>query len=820
MDEDLALLQTYERDRSAEAFAALTGRYGGLVYAAALRVTGNAHDAEEVAQECFLALARQPCAVRSSVPGWLHSAAVSRSRDLLRANQRRRNYEQARPAPAGPDATWAEIAPHLDEAILELPDDLRETVVGHFLQGRTQAELAARWAIHQSNVSRRIDKALEGLRERLRKKGIVVALAILAGLLATRGAEAMPMALLTSLTGSAGGGGAAGASVAPTAGFPAKVFVAAAAGVVIAVGLTAIGFTTWRNNAGRPRISELPVTTTTEAPFPRAAGALPAGPWPPERPAAGRPEPIPPEPAALPPPPELEAPPAAQIEPELLHDRAAEALRWLEEYRDGPAMTLLGILTMPQLYAGADALPEPEEGPAPRAAAAPVPRPRPAPVYARAWWNEAWQTWRQAVDEGDETGLTRDYRTDWAEAGRLARQAADSAKRERWGDAFTLIRRATEKARSIRADALTKKNTGKAREIEGQLRQAVKQGEKTRAIFLWSSLEATAPAYQGLDDWADALERLPGVRDPLTIELEGGPAGFVRIGFLRIAPGTFVMGESRGHVYGVRESRSRIIWEGLYESPPHAVVVEYPYLMARHETTQAQWLALVDRLPIDKPLHPEYPALPVHCHMEPFASKRAPTCPAWGVNWFWAQEYVYRLRSAHPGIIFALPTEKQWERGCRAGSSSLFYWGEDVSLLRKRVRVPSGYAEPYSKKEVGGYPPNPWGLFDMYGNIAEWCRDRFQGYPGSKYPPVTDALGCLRGNAMQYSLPSDPGRYCFTSAARFLASKTSDENYGFRLAVNLFDTDAPMDQQEAEIMKLTYGGRATGTVENQRGTRR
>jgi DNA-directed RNA polymerase specialized sigma24 family protein len=93
MDSDGVLLQRYAAKRDADAFADLVRRYAGHVYGASLRVTGNPHDAEDVTQECFMSLARNAGSIRSSLAGWLHSAATSRGANVRRGTGRRQTRE-------------------------------------------------------------------------------------------------------------------------------------------------------------------------------------------------------------------------------------------------------------------------------------------------------------------------------------------------------------------------------------------------------------------------------------------------------------------------------------------------------------------------------------------------------------------------------------------------------------------------------------------------------------------------------------------------------------------------------------------------------
>ncbi len=169
MADDVALLQRYSRTRDADAFAAVVKNYASLVYATCLRITGNPHDAEDVTQECFLHLARQADRVTSSVAGYLHALATSRSLNALRNAATRRQHEgQAVPSRlANAEPSWKELAPHVDAAIAALHDDLRLPLVAHYFEGRTQGDIAADLQVNQATVSRRLNAAIEELRVQL-----------------------------------------------------------------------------------------------------------------------------------------------------------------------------------------------------------------------------------------------------------------------------------------------------------------------------------------------------------------------------------------------------------------------------------------------------------------------------------------------------------------------------------------------------------------------------------------------------------------------------------------------------------------------------
>jgi RNA polymerase sigma factor (sigma-70 family) len=200
METDLTLLTRYHRDGDAGAFQALIRAHAGMVFAAARRITHDAALAEEVAQDTFLALARRGQSIRESVAAWLHHVARQKAGNVLRGELRRQRHEQvaAELLLEKQDGSWAEIEPVVDEVIDELPENLRALLIEHFLQQRSQQEMAARLGMSQSTVSRQIETALQMLREGLKRKGVMGGIG-LAVLLSTSTAQAAPATLTASL---------------------------------------------------------------------------------------------------------------------------------------------------------------------------------------------------------------------------------------------------------------------------------------------------------------------------------------------------------------------------------------------------------------------------------------------------------------------------------------------------------------------------------------------------------------------------------------------------------------------------------------------
>ncbi|HIJ64365.1 MAG TPA: sigma-70 family RNA polymerase sigma factor [Candidatus Hydrogenedentes bacterium] len=198
---DAALLDLWLANRDAEAFAEIVSRHAGMVCATCTRILRNAADAEEVAQDCFLKLAQAHSPVRTSLAGWLHTLAVHRSLDRIKADARRRareiRYVTAASEPSEPG--WNDLMPVVDESIAALPEKLRYPIIAHFLEGETHDAIAQTLGVSQSTVTRRIQRGVKETRESLRRRGVTVGVSVLSSLLAANAAEAASPALAGGL---------------------------------------------------------------------------------------------------------------------------------------------------------------------------------------------------------------------------------------------------------------------------------------------------------------------------------------------------------------------------------------------------------------------------------------------------------------------------------------------------------------------------------------------------------------------------------------------------------------------------------------------
>lgn len=198
MTADTLLLDKYAQKRDVEAFNELVKRHARLVYGVALRITGNAHDAEDIAQTCFVELAQKAGTIKSSLSGWLYQVAHSFALNMLRSKRSRSEREQKAaesiPQTVG-ETAWNSIHARIDEAIVRLPEEQRLPLIMHCLQGYTQEETAAALNISQSSVARRLESAISGIRQTLRESGVDIKYSAVAAGLLTLASQPVPQSL-------------------------------------------------------------------------------------------------------------------------------------------------------------------------------------------------------------------------------------------------------------------------------------------------------------------------------------------------------------------------------------------------------------------------------------------------------------------------------------------------------------------------------------------------------------------------------------------------------------------------------------------------
>ena len=240
-ESDRLLIGRFARLHDNDAFSILMGRYADMVYTTCRRILGDEAQAADAAQETFFELVKKADGITGSLGSWLHQVATRRAVDLIRQNVSRRRREEIYAADAPCRASsWSEVEPVVDEALEALPEDQRELLMRHFLQGRSTVQMAAAQGVSQPTISRRMAEALEGLRQNLRERGIQVGLVPLQTLL-QHSNQIAPEALRSGLgkialvkAAVANSAWLTGASV-PATGIGVKTVVAAAAVVAVIV---------------------------------------------------------------------------------------------------------------------------------------------------------------------------------------------------------------------------------------------------------------------------------------------------------------------------------------------------------------------------------------------------------------------------------------------------------------------------------------------------------------------------------------------------------------------------------------------------------
>lgn len=216
--------------------------------------------------------------------------------------------------------------------------------------------------------------------------------------------------------------------------------------------------------------------------------------------------------------------------------------------------------------------------------------------------------------------------------------------------------------------------------------------------------------------------------------------------FRYIPPGKFWMGESDK--------------ESTQPSERHEVILTKGFFIQTTQVTQGQWKAVMG----SNPSH--------------FA-KGGDDCPVETVSWDDAQGFIARLNEMERVELYRLPTEAEWEFACRAGSDAAYCFGDDEGQLGEYAWF-SGNSNNCTHP-VAQLKPNIWSLYDMHGNVWEWCHDWYGAYPlGSVTDPMGSSTGSdrvLRGGCWRYvaSFCRSAYRDYFTPDYRFY-------NVGFRLS--------------------------------------
>ena len=217
----------------------------------------------------------------------------------------------------------------------------------------------------------------------------------------------------------------------------------------------------------------------------------------------------------------------------------------------------------------------------------------------------------------------------------------------------------------------------------------------------------------------------------------------VKLEMVLVPAGKFMMGSPASE-----KSRSA-------DETQHEVTLTKPFYMGKYEVTQEQWEAVM---------------------VNNRSFYRGPKLPVTSVSWKDCQEFIKKLNAKTNGG-YRLPTEAEWEYSCRAGTTTAYSVGDKITPKDANYRD-SKIGEPVA---VGSYKPNAFGLYDMHGNVWEWCEDWKVDYQAGAVTdpkgPATGERRVLRGGSFNFYV------WNTRSSFRFNLSPTSRYLfYGFRLA--------------------------------------
>jgi formylglycine-generating enzyme required for sulfatase activity len=201
------------------------------------------------------------------------------------------------------------------------------------------------------------------------------------------------------------------------------------------------------------------------------------------------------------------------------------------------------------------------------------------------------------------------------------------------------------------------------------------------------------------------------------------------------------------------------------DEPQREVRMEHDFYLSETEVTAEQWARVMGSAhePREEGLE-----MPVN-----------------NTTWYEAVEFVERLNAMGAGG-WRLPSEAEWEYACRAGTTTPFAFGEDVTPLQVHYNPRNPYhretprgTRPRGSIPVRTLPPNPWGFYGMHGNVQEWCEDLYLVHPDEPpaEPPEEGDPRVFKGGA--WVSPADQVRSAYRDG---YPPKSDGVEYGFRVA--------------------------------------
>jgi formylglycine-generating enzyme required for sulfatase activity len=258
----------------------------------------------------------------------------------------------------------------------------------------------------------------------------------------------------------------------------------------------------------------------------------------------------------------------------------------------------------------------------------------------------------------------------------------------------------------------------------------------------------------------------------------------LKMKLVRIEPGHFLMGQ------GDAPPKSREDWISRDgdETPAHKVTISRPFYLGSTEVTNTQFEQFA----------------PGHKNLR---GKKGASIgddePVTFVTWQEAVDFCHWL-SKKEGQPYRLPTEAEWEYACRAGTTTLYSTGDKIAPAQANLGV-SPENQPQKTVAVGRYPPNPWRLHDMHGNVAEWCHDWCGPYEiGEQSDPVGRVDGYARVvRGWSWLVPARRDAMRYTRSANRSGHLPEDANAytGFRVVLGEMPATKPLPVVQAAYQK-------------------
>ena len=254
------------------------------------------------------------------------------------------------------------------------------------------------------------------------------------------------------------------------------------------------------------------------------------------------------------------------------------------------------------------------------------------------------------------------------------------------------------------------------------------------------------------------------------------------IKFVRIEPATFQMGQKKvplpPEVLPIFRGRGLFdsLNEGDYdEKPVHTVIITKPFYIGVFEVTNSQF-------ELFRPEHKQFRG------KEGFSVEDNEAVTF--VNWYDAKSFC-RWLSDKEGLPYRLPTEAEWEYACRAGTTSNYHTGDVLSEDFTGKAAPKGRGSKSVSLTVGRTTPNAWGIYDMHGNLEEWCHDWYGPYSSSL---KVDPVGYVKSDFKVTRGGSHSSDIYYMRSANRLGAVPESRNWvtGFRVVLGELPATEPL----------------------------